>query len=94
MRYTKNEAIQIAKNFLEEIKKIEKEYNMFFNSDTGDIYLSFETKKESSNWVTISIVWIGDGTGLIVTESIKDQEYYRKKALKKLSRKEKESLGL
>ena len=92
---TKKDAAKAATKFLKEVSMIEEKYGFSFNSDTGDIYLSFRNQnKDVSLWDTISLGWDGDGSGIKVTEKIKDKNYYRQKALNKLSKKEREALNL
>lgn len=92
--YTKNEAIKASKEFLKKVSSLEEEYGLSFNSDTGDIYLSYRTEEDNKYWDTVKIGWKGDGTGLKVFSKVKDDNYYKEKALSKLSEKEKEALGL
>jgi hypothetical protein len=47
MKYSKEEAIKIANDFIKEVNSLEKKYNMTFNSDTGDVYFSFKTNEEN-----------------------------------------------
>ncbi len=68
MKYTKKEAIDVSNEFIKEVNKLEKKYSMTFNSDTGDVYLSYKTK-EKDKWDTISVGWDGDGSGIKVIES-------------------------
>jgi hypothetical protein len=68
MKYTKEEAIVIANGFITEVNKLEKKYNMSFNSDTGDVYLSFKSNEDGKVWDSISLGWKGDGTGISVME--------------------------
>ena len=91
-KMNKQEAIQNAEKFLAELKKIEKTYGLSINSDTGDIYLSFKSSDEKV-WDTVSIGWLGDGSGLRVMEEHKKNKK-REEALSKLSDEEKELLGL
>jgi len=93
-KYSKNEAITEASNFLGEVKKITDKYNMTFNSDTGDVYLSFQSSEKGKHWDNVKIGWDGDGSGLKVKEVIKDKEYFKKQALAKLTDEERELLGL
>lgn len=94
MKYTKNEAIEKAKEFIEKVNKLEEEYGLSFNSDEGDdIYLSFKSK-EDKKWDYIKLGWKGDGSGIKVMEVIKDKEYYKKQAISKLTKEEREALGL
>jgi hypothetical protein len=91
--YTKEEAIQNAKIFLAEVKKLEEKHSLSFNSDTGDIYLSFKKNHTGGDqWGHVKIGWEGDGTGLKVKE--KTLEDKKKKALSKLSEEDKKLLGL
>ncbi len=93
-KYSKVEAIENAKEFIKKVNELEKEFGLTFNSDTSDIYLSYKTKEEVPFWGSVKIGWIGDGSGLKVTEIIKDSDYYKQQALSKLSKKEIEALGL
>lgn len=94
MHYTKIEAIEKAKEFIEEVNLLEKKYNLTLSSDTGDVYLNFKTKQVGKVWDTINLGWVGDGSGIKVTEVLKDDKYYKEKALSKLSEKERKALGL
>ena len=95
-KYNKSEAIEASKEFLKEVNKIEEKYGITFNSDDGDIYLSFKKKNPGtgSHWGHVTIGWVGDDSNLKVTEVVKDKEFYRKQALSKLSPEEIKSLGL
>jgi hypothetical protein len=94
MKYTKKEAIVIANEFITEVNKLEKKYNMTFNSDTGDVYLSFKSNDDDKVWDSISLGWKGDGSGIKVIEEIKIKEKIRQSALDKLTEEERELLGL
>lgn len=93
MEYSKEEAIKIANDFINEVNLLEKKYNMSFNSDTGDVYLSFKTTEKDKVWDSISLGWDGDGSGLKVTQKIKDIEKIKEQALSKLSDEERNALG-
>ena len=60
MKYTKEEAIKKAKEFISEVNKLEKKYNMSFSSDTGDVYFNYKSKKEDKYWDTIPVKAKGD----------------------------------
>lgn len=96
MKYTKRKAIHAAKYFLAEVHQLEKRYGMNFNSDSGDIYLTFKTTEKAtlafSDWGHINIGWVGDGTGLQVVDS--DIDEIREAALSKLTDEECEALGI
>lgn len=94
IKYLKSDAIDSAKEFLKEVNKLEKKFGFSFNSDRSDFYLSYRTKEESRVWDSVKIGWIGDGSGLKVTEIVKDADYYKKQALSKLTPEEIEILGL
>ena len=94
MEYTKQEAIKIAKDFIRKVNKLEKEYDMTFNSDTGDIYFSYKSKEKNKVWDYISLGWIDDGNGIKVIEETKIKEKIREQALNKLTDEEREALGL
>ena len=70
MKYTKNEALVVANEFITEVNKLEKKYNMTFNSDTGDVYLSFKSNEDGKVWDNISLGWKGDGSSISVIEEI------------------------
>ncbi len=91
-KYTKEQAIENAKKFLEEVTLLEEKYSISFNSDKGDIYLSYQTSKKDKVWDFVNIGWTGDGTGLTVTEKTKDVK--KEEALSKLTDEDKELLGL
>ena len=93
-KYSKAEAIENAKAFIKKVNELEEEFGFTFNSDTGDIYLSYKTKEEIPIWDSVRIGWAGDGSGLKVTEIVKDSNYYKQQALSKLSKEEIEALGL
>ena len=67
---------------------------MTFNSDTGDVYLSFKSNDDDKVWDSISLGWKGDGSGIKVIEEIKIKETIRQSALDKLTEAERELLGL
>ncbi len=97
--FTKEQAIDNAELFLVEVKKLEEKFSMSFNSDTGDIYLSYKPYEgvdleynKRKHWDTVKIGWIGDGTGIRVME--KKEDYKKVIALAKLTDEEKELLGL
>ncbi len=91
--YTKEEAIQNAEVFLAEVKALEEKHAMSFNSDTGDIYLSFKKNHTGSDqWGSVKIGWKGNGTGLIVKENTEEDKIQI--ALSKLSEDDIKSLGL
>ena len=94
MEYTKQEAIKIAKDFIKEVNKLEKEYGMTFNSDTGDIYFSYRSKEKNKVWDHVSLGWDGDDSGIKVIEETKIKEKIREQALNKLTDEEREVLGL
>jgi len=94
MKYTKEEAIKKANEFIEEVNKLENKYNMTFNSDTGDIYFSYKTKEKNKVWDHISLGWVGDGSGIKVVEEFKIKERIKEQALSKLTEEEREALGL
>lgn len=91
--YAKKEAIEIAKEFIKEVNKLEEKYDMSFNSDTGDIYFSFKSNEGTKVWDSISLGWDGDGSGIKVKES-ENIEELKQSALNKLTEKEKKVLGL
>ena len=94
-KFTKEEAIIAADAFLKEVIELQNKHGLSFNSDDGDIYLSFKVKNPTGNhWDHVNIGWTGDGSDLRVTEVIKDDEYYKKQALEKLSPEELKALGL
>lgn len=90
MAYTKEEAIKIAKDFLQEVHQLEKKYGMSFNSDTGDIYLSFQILGSDKIWDSVQLDW--DGGKMIIIEKTKEE--LRKEALSKLTPEDIEILGL
>lgn len=93
MEYSKAEAIRISNDFIKEVNELEKKYGMKFNSDTGDVYLTFKTTEDDKYWDTISLGWNGDGTGIKVIEKPKSEKI-REKALSKLTDEERRELGL
>jgi hypothetical protein len=91
--YTKEEAIQHAEKFLAEVRKLEEQYSLSFNSDTGDVYLSFKKNHTGSDqWGHVKVGWEGDGTGLKVMSKKKTDKVAE--ALSKLSEEDKKVLGL
>lgn len=98
MKYTKEEAIKVANDFITEVNKLEKKYNITFNSDTGDVYFTFKTKVNFCQyhlvWNTISLGWSGDGSGIKVIEESYNNEKLKEQAISKLSKEEREALGL
>lgn len=95
IKYSKEEAIaiEIAKDFIREVNELEKKYNMSLNSDSADIYLSFKTKESGAFWDTVSLGWVGDGSGIKVTEEVKIAEKIKEQALSKLNDEERRALG-
>ena len=69
MKYSKEEAIKIANDFISEINQLEKKFNMSFNSD-NNVYFSFKTNEKDKYWDTISLGWDGDGTPIKVIEKL------------------------
>lgn len=94
MKYSKEKAIKIANDFINEVNRLEKKYNMTFNSDTGDICFSFKTTEKDKVWDRISLGWDGDGSGIKVIEHTKLKEKIREQALSKLTDEERDVLGL
>ncbi len=93
-KYSKVEAIENAKEFIKKVNDLEKEFGFSFNTDDDDIYLSYATKEGKPFYDTIKLGFIGDGSGIKVTERIKDKNFHKKQALSKLSKEEIEALGL
>ena len=94
MYKTKDEAITASEELIKKINKLEKEYGLSFNSDSGDVYLSF--RLEGKHWESVELGWIGDGS-ISVTETREIKENEKKDALAKLTEptdEEKELLGL
>ena len=89
---TKSEAIKKANEFLQKVKKLQNEYGLSFNSDTGDVYLSYQTTNTSKIWDSVKVGWKGDGSGIMVME--KSNEDYMKSGLKKLNPQERKALNL
>ncbi len=94
MKYSKEEAIKIAKDFINEVKKLQEKYNMRFNSNTGDVFFSYKTTEENKVWDTIALGWDGDGTPIKVIEEVKMIEKIKEQALNKLTTEERTVLGL
>jgi len=94
LEYNKPEAIKASKEFLKKVIKLQEEYGVSFNSDTGDVYLTYKSSEEDRHWDTIEIGWKGDGSPIKVTEKLKDKEFYKQQALSKLSDEELSALGL
>lgn len=90
-KYTKNEAIETAHLFIEELHALQDKYSMSINADEN-ISLSYQSSKTGKYWGYVDIGWIGDGTGIKVLENVKKDKI--DKALAKLSDEEKELLGL
>jgi hypothetical protein len=93
MKYTKEEAIEKANEFIKEVNELERKYNMTFNSDTDDVYLSFKTSERNKVWDSVKLGWEGNGSGIKVTEKSKIDKI-KENALSKLTDEEKEILGL
>ena len=89
MLYEKQNAIRVAKQFIEEVRKLESKFSFSFNSDSGDIYLSYRTAEKGKVWDKISIDWID--TKLSVTE--KTNAEIIDEALSKLTEEERKALG-
>ena len=51
-KYNKVEAIAASEEFLEEVAKLQEKHGVSFNSDEGDIYLSFKTSEKDKTWDT------------------------------------------
>lgn len=94
MKYSKEEAIKIANDFICEVNKLEKKYNMKINSDTGDVYLSYHPNDNKKFWDTISLGWVGDGSGIKVIDRFNTKDELVKQALSKLTDEEREALDL
>jgi len=90
-----SEAVKAANEFIKKVNELEEEYGLTLNSDTGDIYLSFLNSKNIQNqlpiWGHVELGWDGDG-GIKVIENKKDEII--KIALSKLSKEEKDALGI
>ncbi len=96
-KYTHKNAIEAANEFIDKVNKIEQEYGIKLNSDTGDIYLSYkkENPGEGNEWHHINLHWVGDGSGIKVKDVYKDEKTLRReKALSKLTEEDKEILGI
>jgi hypothetical protein len=96
-KYNKTEAVAASVEFLKELAVLQDKHGVSINSDEGDIYLTYKREPTSEDfhiWGTIDIGWEGDGTGLKVTEVIKDEAYRKKQALAKLSPEDRKTLGL
>ncbi|MEK6829740.1 MAG: hypothetical protein AABY15_06490 [Nanoarchaeota archaeon] len=94
-KFTKIEAIQAAEVFVKEVREMEEKHGLKLNSDTGDVYLSFQKRNPGNGnlWDSVKIGWDGDGSGLKVKE-VDDEEVIRQQALAKLSPRERKVLGL
>jgi len=70
--FTQDEAIKSSRIFLKEVRELSKKHGLTFNSDTGDIYLSFKKADpgEGNHWGYVRVGWKGDGTGICVTDKI------------------------
>lgn len=92
--YTKSEAIEKSREFLNELQLLEEKYSLSLNSDTGDVYISFKKSDRTSGyyWGSVNIGWEGDGTGLKVME--KTEEDIKNEALSKLTEEERKALGV
>lgn len=91
-RYTKEEAINNSKLFIEELLKLQEKYSLRIASDTGDVYISYQSSDTNRVWGNIKIGWEGDGSNLKVIEKTKEDKIIE--ALSKLSDEEKKLLGL
>lgn len=89
IRYSKSEANIAAKEFIEEVSKLERKFGFTFNSDIN-IYLNYRSKERDTIWDVVNLGFQGDDSGLKVT----DYDSYRREALSKLTEKEIEILGL
>lgn len=92
MKYNKQEAILIAKEFIAEVNKLEQKYKMNFNSDTGDIYLSYQSNEDGKYWDSISLG--GEESIIEVVEEIRIKEKLKEQALAKLTIEERDALGI
>jgi len=93
MKYSKEEALKVANDFINEVNLLEKKYNMTFNSDTGDIYFSFKTSEKDKIWDHIDLGWIGDGSGIRIIHKTKEEKI-KEEALSRLTNEERKVLGL
>ncbi len=75
MMYNKLDAIEASKEFLTEVRMLEEKYGVSFNSDSGDVYLTYKTNEDGKVWDNIKIGWEGDGSGLKVMEPEPIQMY-------------------
>ena len=91
MQYTKEEATVVANKFITELLLLQIKYGLTLNSDTGDVYFSYKSS-EGKVWDSIPLGWDGDGTGIKVKED--SAENIRQSALAKLSKIEREALGV
>lgn len=67
-RYTGLEATKYAKEFLNKIHKLEKEYGFVFYSDGSDLYLKYLPIGKAKQG-KVGIGWNGDGGGLTVLKT-------------------------
>jgi hypothetical protein len=73
-RYTKEEAINNSKLFIEELLKLQEKYSLRIDSDTGDVYISYQSSDTNRVWENIEIGWEGDGSSLKVIEKTKEDK--------------------
>lgn len=83
---TRNDAIKSSIEFIEKVKKLEKEYGFRFNSDTEDIYLNYKDKTNKRE--KIDIGWNGNGI------KVMDKKFLKGQALAKLTKEEIELLNI
>jgi hypothetical protein len=88
-----NDAVGKAIEFVGEINELETKYGFSLNTD-HEIYLTYRNNDEMFTWSSVNLGWAGDGTPIRVTEVVKDKQYYKLKALSKLSKEECEALGV
>lgn len=91
-KYTKDEAIDKADEFLNELRALEEKHSITINSNRGDIYLTYQSSEQGVFWGHVKIGWDGTGTGLRVLETKESDK--KANALAKLTEEERKLLGL
>lgn len=93
MKYSEEEALKKANDFITEVNILEKKYGLTFNSDSGDVYLTYQTTEKDKFWGHIDLGWDGDSSGIKVKHKNREQKI-KEEALAKLTDVEREILGL
>jgi septum formation topological specificity factor MinE len=64
----------ILNSLKEELLKLQEKYSLRIDSDTGDVYISYQSSDTNRVWENIEIGWEGDGSSLKVIEKTKEDK--------------------